>query len=136
MRKRYQKKKTSKYRSGLEVQIAEQLISENVDFEYESQVIKYTKPQKVHRYTPDFVLEKKKGGIMHIEGKGRFLTADKQKTLLVKEQYPKLDLRFVFSNSKTKISKKSKTTYAMWCEKHGFKYADKFIPKEWLNEIK
>ena len=135
MRKRYQKK-TSKYRSGLEVQIAEQLISENVDFEYESQVIKYTKPQKVHRYTPDFVLEKKKGGIMHIEGKGRFLTADKQKTLLVKEQYPKLDLRFVFSNSKTKISKKSKTTYAMWCEKHGFKYADKFIPKEWLNEIK
>lgn len=136
MRKRYQKKKTSKYRSGLEVQIAEQLISENVDFEYESQVIKYTKPQKVHRYTPDFILEKKKGGIMHIEGKGRFLTADKQKTLLVKEQYPKLDLRFVFSNSKTKISKKSKTTYAMWCEKHGFKYADKFIPKEWLNEIK
>ena len=135
MRKRYQKK-TSKYRSGLEVQIAEQLISENVDFEYESQVIKYTKPQKVHRYTPDFILEKKKGGIMHIEGKGRFLTADKQKTLLVKEQYPKLDLRFVFSNSKTKISKKSKTTYAMWCEKHGFKYADKFIPKEWLNEIK
>ena len=130
MRKRYQKKKTSKYRSGLEVQIAEQLISENVDFEYESQVIKYTKPQKVHRYTPDFVLEKKNGGIMHIEGKGRFLTADKQKTLLVKEQYPKLDLRFVFSNSKTKISKKSKTTYAMWCEKHGFKYADKFIPKE------
>jgi|TARA_R100001463_G_scaffold18253_4_gene45824 agmatine/peptidylarginine deiminase len=136
MRKRYQTKRTSKYRSGLEVQIAEQLISEHVDFEYESKVIKYTKPQKVHRYTPDFILEKKKGGIMHIEGKGRFLTADKQKTLLVKEQYPKLDLRFVFSNSKTKISKKSKTTYAMWCEKHGFKYADKFIPKEWLNEIK
>ena len=24
----------------------------------------------------------------------------------------------------TAISKKSKTTYAMWCEKHGFKYAD------------
>ena len=118
------------------MQIAEQLISEHVDFEYESKVIKYTKPQKVHRYTPDFILEKKRGGIMHIEGKGRFLTADKQKTLLVKEQYPKLDLRFVFSNSKTKISKKSKTTYAMWCEKHGFKYADKFIPKEWLNEIK
>ena len=136
MRKRYLTKKTSKYRSGLEVQIAEQLNSLNVDFEYESKVIKYTKPQKVHRYTPDFILEKKKGGIMHIEGKGRFLTADKQKTLLVKAQHPKIDLRFVFSNSKTKISKKSKTTYAMWCEKHDFKYSDKFIPKEWLNELK
>ena len=51
---------------------------------------------------------------------------------LVKEQHPKVDIRFVFSNSKNKISKISKTTYAMWCKKYGFKYADKHIPKEWL----
>ena len=111
------------------------MVKQNIDFEYESKVIKYTKPEKVHRYTPDFILFKKNGGIMYIEGKGRFLTADKQKSLLVKKQYPRLDLRFVFSNSKTKISKKSKTTYAMWCDKHGFKYSDKFIPREWITEV-
>ncbi len=136
MRKKYRQKRTSNnYRSGLEEQIAQQLVKQNIDFEYESKVIKYTKPEKVHRYTPDFILFKKNGGIMYIEGKGRFLTADKQKSLLVKKQYPRLDLRFVFSNSKTKISKKSKTTYAMWCDKHGFKYSDKFIPREWITEV-
>jgi len=52
---------------------------------------------------------------------------------LVKEQHPEKDIRFVFSNSRSRISKKSSTTYAMWCEKYGFKYADKHIPLEWLN---
>ena len=50
-----------------------------------------------------FILFKKNGEPMYIEGKGRFLTVDKQKSLLVKNQYPNLDLRFVFSNSKTRI---------------------------------
>ena len=72
---------------------------------------------------------------MYIESKGRFLTADKQKHILLRKQYPELDLRFVFSNSKTRISKKSRTTYAMWCQKHGFKYADKFIPESWIKEL-
>ena len=125
----------SKYRSGLEEQIARQLKLKNIKFEYETTTLKYTKPEKVHRYTPDFILIKKGGEPMYIEGKGRFLTVDKQKSLLVKNQYPNLDLRFVFSNSKTRISKKSKTTYAMWCEKHGFKYADGYIPKEWIKEL-
>ena len=54
--------------------------------------------------------------------------------ILVKQQHPELDIRFVFSNSRQKISKQSKTTYGMWCEKHGFLYADKTVPQEWLNE--
>ncbi len=32
------------------------------------------------------------------------------------------------------ISKNSKTTYAIWCEKNGYKYADKEIPEEWFLE--
>ena len=96
-RLRYQKiKTTSKYRSGLEEQIARQLKLKNIKFEYETTTLKYTKPEKVHRYTPDFILMKKNGEPMYIEGKGRFLTVDKQKSLLVKNQYPNLDLRFVF----------------------------------------
>jgi hypothetical protein len=51
---------------------------------------------------------------------------------LIKQQHPELDIRFVFSNSRSRISKQSKTTYADWCEKNGFMFADKSIPKEWL----
>ena len=135
-RVRTAKKRTSNsYRSGLEEQIAEQLDTLKVPFRYETETIRYTRPAKLHRYTPDFILTKKDGRPMYIESKGRFLTSDKLKSILVKDQFPEIDLRFVFSNSKQRISKKSKTTYAMWCHKHGFKYADKFIPKEWIKEV-
>lgn len=118
------------FRSGLEERIAQELLEQGVPFEYETQIIEYTKPAKKAKYKPDFIL----GNGIIIETKGRFLTADRQKHLLIKSQRPELDIRFVFSNSNSKISKKSKTTYAMWCERNGFKYADGFIPKEWLNE--
>jgi hypothetical protein len=52
----------------------------------------------------------------------------------VKEQYPDLDIRFVFSNSRTRISKQSDTTYGKWCEQKGFRYADRNIPTAWLEE--
>lgn len=118
------------FRSGLEERIAQELLEAGVGFTYEDRVIEYLKPAKVARYTPDFVLE---NGII-VESKGRFLTADRQKHLLIKKQHPELDIRFVFSRSKERISKKSKTSYADWCEKHGFKYADSSIPEEWLQE--
>ena len=120
------------FRSGLEESIANKLTSKGVGFVFEELVINYTKPEKPARYTPDFVLE---NGII-IESKGRFLTEDRQKHILVKAQHPEHDIRFVFSNSKTKISKRSATTYGMWCEKHGFLYADKDIPDAWLKEKK
>lgn len=100
-------------------------------------MIGYTKPQKSARYTPDFVIHNTDGELnksLIVETKGRFLTQDRAKMLLVKAQHPDLDIRFVFSNSKQRISKQSKTTYAMWCEKNGFLYADETIPKEWLDE--
>ena len=100
-------------------------------FRYEEQVIRYLKPAKKSRYTPDFVLD---NGII-VETKGLFKTEDRQKMLLIKDQYPDLDIRMVFSNSRSKISKGSRTTYAMWCESKGFPYADKFIPPEWLEEV-
>lgn len=118
------------FRSGLEEQTAEWLKKRGIEFEYENEVITYVKPARTSKYTPDFKLP---NGII-VETKGRFLTDDRQKHLLVKQQHPDKDIRFVFSNSRVKISKQSKTTYAMWCEKHGFLYADKFIPEEWLKE--
>ena len=45
-----------------------------------------------------------------------------------------MDIRCVFTNANSKIKKGSKTSYADWCERHGFLYANKFIPDEWLEE--
>ncbi len=117
------------YRSGLEDRVSAQLKSLSVPVEYEEKKIKY-EVYEVRTYTPDFELP---NGII-IETKGRFVVADRKKHLLIKKQQPNLDIRFVFSNSRAKINKGSKTTYGMWCDKHGFKYADKLIPEEWINE--
>lgn len=118
------------YRSGLEELVADQLSELGVDAEYEKHTLKYLKPARVARYKPDFVLP---NGII-VETKGRFVTADRQKHILINQQYPDLDIRFVFSNPKQKIGKKSSTSYAMWCEKHGFPYAAKNIPYNWVKE--
>lgn len=118
------------YRSGLEDSIAAELARKGYVDIYETHVIRYEKPLQKARYTPDFVLP---NGIV-IETKGQFTTADRQKHKHIKAQHPHLDIRFVFSNSKNRISKKSKTTYAMWCEQYGFLYADKHVPAAWLEE--
>jgi hypothetical protein len=118
------------YRSGLEEAVAEQLRQAGVVAAYEEEKIPYVTPATPHKYTPDFRLP---NGI-YIETKGRFETADRKKHLLIKDQHPGLDIRFVFTRSKTTISKASKTTYADWCLKNGFQYADKWIPDAWLKE--
>ena len=93
--------------------------------------IKWIDP-KIKTYTPDFVLD---NGII-IETKGRFISPDRAKHLAVRNQHPELDIRFVFTNSKSKLYKGSKTTYGMWCSKYDFKYADRYIPEAWLKEPK
>lgn len=118
------------YRSGLEERVGAELQAKGYAVNYETFSIPYTPPLKTRRYTPDFWLP---NGII-IETKGRFLTLDRQKHKMIKQEYPLLDVRFVFSNSKVKISKSSKTTYAKWCETYGFLYADKSIPEHWLKE--
>lgn len=116
--------------NDFERKIAAELTALGVPFQYEAEKIPFTKPAKNTYYLPDFKLP---NGIF-IEVKGRFETADRQKHLRIKEQHPSLDVRFVFSSSRQRISKQSKTTYEMWCLKWGFKYADKSIPLAWINE--
>jgi hypothetical protein len=117
-------------RSGLEADNCKHLEDKGIPYEYEKHKIKWEDHQW-RSYTPDFVLDS--NGII-VETKGRFVAADRRKHLKVKEQYPKLDIRFVFTNSKTKINKGSKTSYGDWCKRHGFQYADKVIPDSWLLE--
>ena len=45
-----------------------------------------------------------------------------------------LDIRFVFTSSKSKLRKGAKSTYGEWCEKHGFRCYDRIIPEDWLKE--
>ena len=117
------------YRSGLESKVSAQLTEAGVSFEYETFKIEY-QVNETRKYTPDFILP---NGII-VETKGRFVAADRKKHLLIQRQHLFLDIRFVFSNSNAKLNKGAKSTYADWCQKHGFLYADKFIPEEWLHE--
>jgi len=119
------------YRSGLEQDTAKFLKKRRIGFTYEEMKIKWIDP-KIKTYTPDFVLD---NGII-IETKGRFISPDRAKHLAVRNQHPELDIRFVFTNSKSKLYKGSKTTYGMWCNKYDFKYADRYIPEAWLKEPK
>ena len=117
------------YRSGLEVTIQDDLKAAEIDAEYESIKIEW-EDLCYRKYTPDFLLP---NGII-IETKGLFTADDRRKHTLVKKQHPHLDIRFVFSSSKRKLSKQSKTTYGEWCTKQGFLYSDKKIPDTWLIE--
>tara|TARA_Y100000289_G_C3917091_1_gene148038 strand:+ start:509 stop:934 length:426 start_codon:yes stop_codon:yes gene_type:complete len=123
------------YRSGLEDKAAQQIASAGVEVIYEQHKITYVWPERQATYTPDFRIPKSDGGFFYVETKGRFPDArERQKHILIKQQFPDIDIRFVFSNMNTKLYKGSKTTYAQWCEKHGFLYANKVIPDEWLKE--
>lgn len=116
----------AKYRSKFEKTIAK-LSDKRI--KHEPFQIKYVLEKM---YTPDFELP---NGIL-IEAKGNFRSAsERTKMLHIKKQNPKYDIRFLFQNPNLKISKSSKTTYAKWAEKNGFKWASgAHIPQEWVEE--
>ena len=116
------------YRSKFEVRVAADLGKRKIDFQYEKVSFDYV--PKIRNYTPDFYLPESK---IYIETKGRLTTNDRVKHLLIKDQYPDLDIRFVFVNANNKISRTSKTTYANWCDRHKFLWAESLVPMEWLN---
>ena len=105
------KKKTSKFRSGLEEQVAKLLSELGITYGYESEKLGYTIE---HTYTPDFVLP----NYTYLETKGYWSPSDRRKILNVLKANPEIDLRMVFQSPYNKINKNSKTTYAMWCERH------------------
>ena len=120
------------FRSGLELRVWKNLKSRVKGSSYESMKIKYVVPEKQRSYTPDIILP---NGII-LEVKGRLVKADRDKHLLIKEQHPDLDIRFVFQCANNKIRKGSQTTYAMWCEKNDIKWCEKVVPITWIREVK
>ena len=128
-KKAYAKLKESKnikFRSKLEENIASLLEGLGVSYQYESEKLSYTIE---HNYTPDFVLP----NYTYLEAKGYWSAEDRRKILNVKKSNPEIDLRMIFQAPYNTISKKSKTTYAKWCEKHDIPWTSYHdIPIEWL----
>ena len=119
-------KQPPKYRSNLEKNIADLLEGLGVSFMYESEKLSYTIE---HNYTPDFILP----NYTYLEAKGYWAAEDRRKILAVKRDNPDVDLRMIFQSPYNTISKKSKTTYAQWCDKHDIPWTSyKDIPIEWL----
>lgn len=131
------------YKSKLERVNGKRLEENKVSFFYEPKEgkIEYILPATKHTYTPDFWIPSSTGWIV-VETKGIWDYSDRLKHAQIKRIYPTLDLRFVFTRSLTRTSKGAKQTYADICEGRGrgvfkgltWKYADKKIPLEWLNE--
>lgn len=122
-----------KRRSKLELRF-EAIIQEfKADYEYEVTKIPYTVPESKHYYTVDWTF---KNGLL-VETKGYLSDyKERHKYVLLKEQYPDLDLRFVFDNP-NKLCGGTKMTHAAWAEKYGFPYCsikDVEQIKDWAEE--
>lgn len=120
-------------KSKPEVQLAAWMDANQITWGYEPIKLEYALPGR--RYCPDFRLVRN-GNLCAflVEVKGWLRPEDRTKMIAVRDQHPECDIRFIFVNANKTLSKKSKTTYGMWATKHGFKWAETIIPKEWLEE--
>ncbi len=124
---------TIKRRSKLEENFEYLLNDLEVKYKYEDTKLTYIVPESKHTYLIDWSLPNN----IYVETKG-YLSDHKERSkyILIKEQYPNLDLRFVFMDC-NKLCGGAKYSHGTWATKQGFKYCsikDYEIIKEWLNE--
>lgn len=152
---RYRKKSTKteiakygyQFKSGLELLIADQLQEAGVKWEYETVGIDYldTKRNSVcndcgssdvsikRTYWPDFILEKKAGGFMYLEGKGKWDQAGRSKMTKIKKSTD-IDVRMVFESDNW-LNSNHKTRYSDFAAQKGMPWSIKVIPPRWLEEV-
>jgi len=114
------------FKSGFERTVAANLAARGAGFVYEGLEFPYTLNGVYH---PDIQLE---NGIV-VELKGLLDRESKRKMAAIRKQYPDLDIRFLFMSADKKIPG-SKQTHGQWATKNGFKWAEREIPQEWLDE--
>jgi hypothetical protein len=135
------KKQPNQYRSGAELNLANWLIKNNIEFEYEQHKFKYQSSIKGgvcpkcgipavqnREYTPDFYFPTHK---FFIEVKGRLTSHDRKKMRDVKRVNPKLDVRFLFP-SNNKLEKNNDSRYSDWATKFGFPYSLRGVDATWF----
>jgi Phage endonuclease I. len=117
------------YRSKHELDIAKHLSATGTEYVYEQGRLPYTVPAV---YIPDFGLVRQ---CICIEAKGMsaFESVERTKMIRIRELYPDLDIRFLFTNPNAHLGRNIKMTCATWCDKHGFPFAKgPAIPTAWL----
>ena len=119
------------FKSKLEERVWEILKKEFPQVKYEPEKFKYIQPTQDRTYTPDFRTGRKK---IYLEAKGKLDLDTRKKMLWFKEFNPDIRIIFLFQNADNKITKRSKTTYAMWAETNGFEWLD--YRKDWLSAYK
>ena len=124
---------TIKRRSKLEENFEYLLNDLQVQYKYEDTKLTYSVPESKHTYLIDWALPNN----IYVETKG-YLSDHQERTkyLLIQQQYPELDLRFVFGDC-NKLCGGTKYSHGTWASKHGFLYCgikDMEIIKQWVQE--
>ena len=122
-----------KRRSKLELRFEEILKESKAEYDYEVTKIPYVVPESKHNYIVDWTI---KNGV-YVETKGYLSDyQERHKYVLIKQQHPDLDLRFVFDNP-NKLCGGTKMTHAKWAEKYNFPWCgvkDTETINKWVNE--
>ena len=117
------------FRSTTELRVAQQFQDEGVPYTYETDRLGYSLKRN---YTPDFKI-----GDVFVEVKGYWPPSDRAKLLAVFKSNPETMLFVALERPALTISKKSKTTYAQWCDNNRIPWCPVPIPQQfltaWLN---
>jgi hypothetical protein len=122
---RFRNKRVGIYKSGTEKEVGDALAQLGIPATYEKAKLPYVLHRK---YSPDFNI----GLTHHIEVKGYWESSDRSKLLAVIHANPTVRILVALEYPQLTISKKSKTTYSQWCDKHGIQWAPIPIPLDLL----
>jgi hypothetical protein len=119
------------FKSKLEEKVWSVLKKEFPTVKYEPQKFKFIQPEIERTYIPDFKTGRNN---IFIEAKGKLDLETRKKMVWFRDSNPTIRIIFLFMNPDNKITKRSKTTYAMWATDNGFEWLD--FRKDWLNAYK
>jgi len=119
------------FKSKLEEKVWGTLKKHFPSVKYEPQKYKFIQPQIERTYIPDFKTGRSN---IYIEAKGKLDLETRKKMVWFRDSNPTIRIIFLFQNPDNKITKRSKTTYAMWATDNGFEWLD--FRKDWLNAYK
>lgn len=119
------------FKSKLEEKVWAILKKEFSTVKYEPQRFKFIQPEVERTYIPDFKTGRSN---IFIEAKGKLDLETRKKMVWFRDSNPTIRIIFLFMNPDNKITKRSKTTYAMWATDNGFEWLD--FRKDWLNAYK
>ncbi len=119
------------FKSKLEEKVWSVLRKEFPTVKYEPQKFKFIQPEIERTYIPDFKTGRSN---IFIEAKGKLDLETRKKMVWFRDSNPTIRIIFLFMNPDNKITKRSKTTYAMWATDNGFEWLD--FRKDWLNAYK